>query len=424
MPNPATLITVGSVGASAYTAREARRGAESAGRAQESAALAGVDEQREARQAFEERTQPFLDIGLTAQPDLYRLLGITTPRERDRRPEGVSDLEVLRDRSRRRAARARARGEDDSVHVAEVERLEGEIQSLLDVPSPWDVPEAIDLSQLPSIDLSAAPSPSALDLSQLPAQAEALNRAQLPAAPEAFGPESFRDNPLLDFVLEEGFRGIREGAAGGGRVPDRDLVKFAQGTASTILPQLQAQQFGQQQALRGQALGEQAQQFGQQQDIRGRGLVEQAQQFGQQAGLRGITLGEQQALRGQALAEQAQQFGQLGGIREALMAEEQQDVANLMNLLGLGQATAVGQGQAALQTGSNISGLLGNIGTAQAGAALGSAQANQQLAGNLTGLLGAGLGYSQSNMQQAQPYGGSQMLTTPPPAPQPILYAT
>jgi len=47
----------------------------------------------------------------------------------------------------------------------------------------------------------------------------------------------------------------------------------------------------------------------------------------------------------------------------------------LFNVLGLGQNAAAGQGSAALQTGTNISNLLGNVGQAQAGQAINQSNA-------------------------------------------------
>ena len=314
------------IAGSAYSGHQARKGAESAAAAQQAASEAGIAEQRAARESFEERTQPFVDIGLGSQGQLLELLGL---------------------------------GESESRLLTEKSRLEDQLSGRRSIFSPIHEERLAEINQILE--------QRGQELPQLPT---AVDLEQLPAAPQAFGPESFQDNPMLNFLMEEGFRGIKESAAGGGRVPDRDLVRFAQGTAATLLPQLQAQQFGQQQALRSQALG-----------------------------------------------EQAQQFGQLGGLRESAISEEQRKIANLQNLLGMGQATAVGQGQAALQTGANVSNLLGNIGTAQALGALGKAQANQQMAGNLTGLLGMGLGYMQQPVQQPP------LMTTPPP-PQQSFYMT
>jgi len=410
--------------------REAKKGAERAAEAQEGAAEAGIVEQRAAREAFEERVQPFVDIGLAGRSDLLELLGVSAPRETLDTSRAQRDLDNLirdRDAAERSVAFWEQKLQADPNNQTAIRNLEEKRQVLAGLPAQIEqaqgrlsqmqgveqqaigaralppAPEAINLAQLSpgarQLDLAALPTQAqALDRSQLPAQAQALDRAALPAAVTALSPDSFKDNPMLDFVLKEGFRGIREGAAGGGRVPDRDLVEFAQGAASTIIPQLQAQQFGQQQALRGQAIGEQAQQFGQQQALRGQALGEQQAQFGQQQALRGQTLQEllqqnqvAEAIRARELGEQATQFGQLGGLRSQALGEQQQQIANLQNLLGLGQASAVGQGQAALQTGTNIGNLLGNIGIAQAAGALGKAQATQGMLGGLTGAAGMGL---------------------------------
>jgi hypothetical protein len=188
------------LGGSLLGAREQRKGAQQTSEATTEAGLAGIEEQRAAREAFEERTQPFLDIGLGA-------------------------------------------GE--------------QLQSFLQDPN-------ASLEQI---------------------------------------------NPVASFLQKEGFRSIREGGAGGGRNVDRDLSEFQTGLTSTLVPQFQQQRFNQ-----------------------------------------------------------------------------------LFNVLGLGQNAAVGQGQAALQTGANVSNLLGNIGQARAGAAQQRAAANQGLISNVAGIAGFGLG--------------------------------
>ena len=60
----------------------------------------------------------------------------------------------------------------------------------------------------------------------------------------------------------------------------------------------------------------------------------------------------------------------------------------LFNVLGLGQNAAAGQGSAALQTGANISNLLGNVGASQAGGAIGQANAITGTIQNLAGVAG------------------------------------
>ena len=71
----------------------------------------------------------------------------------------------------------------------------------------------------------------------------------------------------------------------------------------------------------------------------------------------------------------------------------------LFNLLGLGANAATGQGTAALQTGANVSNLLGNIGGAQA-----QNQLNQgQIASGLTNQLAGVFGAQQGGAFQRQP---------------------
>lgn len=347
-------------------ARKQSKAIKSAGAAQERAGQAGIAEQRAAREEFQRRTQPFADIGLGAAPQLLSLLGI------DQGPILQNQVDRINDIIQQNTPE-RGFTTDDFLS----DRILGDgmtLGQLLDE-------RARIQRQIKTLPAGGAPSlpglPSALDVAALPAGGAPLDPSILPAAGTAFDPTS-TDNPIMDFLLEEGFRGIRESAAGRGRVPDRDLVRFAQGTAATLVPQLQAQQFGQQQQLRQQAIGEQ-----------------------------GIGFGQQQQQRQQAIGEQGIQFGQLGGLRDQARAELQQRVANLQNLLGLGQASAVGQGQAALQTGSNIGNLLGNIGSAQAQTALGQAQNTQNLLGNLLQIGGFALG------------GRQPQAVAPPPAVRP-----
>lgn len=423
MPNPMVAVGAAGVGASVYGSRQAKKGADAATAAQVQGAGLAIDEQRLAREALEQRLQPFTDLGSTASPYLQQLMGLPTEQSQ-RLQELIGDdsasgwgttgsvrhterlVNAYRDRlengnpdSQLRLTLQDKLGELERKLASdqlELDRLQRDpLAQSINGQMPG-LPQSLDASQLPgSLDPSQLPAQAtALDRSRLPGQGQALDRSQLPSAGTAFGPDSFKNNPMLDFVMKEGFRDIREGAAGRGRVPDRDLVEFAQGTASTLLPALQAQQFGQQQALRGQAVGEQARQFGQQQALRGQAVGEQSQQFGQQTSLRGQALSDMLGLRNQALGEQAQQFGQLGGLRESAVGEQQRSINNLMGLLGMGQSAAAGQGAAGLSTGSNISNLLGNIGTAQAAGALQRGQAGQDLAGNvagLAGLLGGGL---------------------------------
>jgi hypothetical protein len=84
---------------------------------------------------------------------------------------------------------------------------------------------------------------------------------------------------------------------------------------------------------------------------------------------------------------------------------QEQKFNQLFNVLGLGQSSAAGQGQAALQTAGNISNLQQSIGNAQAQGAAAKGQAIQNTIGGLAGTFGA--------------YQGGAFGSPPPPT-QPI----
>lgn len=83
----------------------------------------------------------------------------------------------------------------------------------------------------------------------------------------------------------------------------------------------------------------------------------------------------------------------------------------LMGLAGLGQNSAVGAGQMGQQNANAISGLYGQIGNAQAGAATNSANAWSNAASGLAGLAGQYMGARSSSYQQ--PSTGSYGAFTP-----------
>lgn len=70
----------------------------------------------------------------------------------------------------------------------------------------------------------------------------------------------------------------------------------------------------------------------------------------------------------------------------------QQQLGNLGTVSQMGQNAAAGTGAAGLQTGNNVANLLAQQGQAQAGAALASGKADQQLYGSLTKIGGSLLG--------------------------------
>lgn len=77
---------------------------------------------------------------------------------------------------------------------------------------------------------------------------------------------------------------------------------------------------------------------------------------------------------------------------QLLNQQIQQQYSNLGGITALGQNAAAGTGNAGMQTGNNISNLLQQQGAAQAGAALNSAQATNQLVNAGVGAFGTVLG--------------------------------
>lgn len=122
----------------------------------------------------------------------------------------------------------------------------------------------------------------------------------------------------------------------------------------------------------------------------------------QQAAIDALQQGPQfQALTQQgenAILQNASATGGLrGGNAQAALAQfRPQVLSNLIDqqysrlgqMAGLGQASAAGQAAAAQQTGSNIAGLLGQQGAAQAGAALAQGQANANMWNSIAGSVG------------------------------------
>lgn len=220
-----TTAVVATAAATAYSANKQADAAKDAAKAQERSAEAGISEQRLARESFEERTDPFRQVGLAAARPILSELGIAIPDE---------------------------------------------------------------LSGL------------------------------LPAAQPTSG--AGQVSPLFDFLRGEGFEDIQESAAAQGRLRSggtlRDLSQFN----TNLAGQFQQQRFNQ-----------------------------------------------------------------------------------LFNLLGLGSNVAAGQGTAGLQSATNISNLLGNIGQAQAQGSIGQANAVSQGISGLTGTLGA---------YQGGAFGGGAQPTT------------
>ena len=97
---------------------------------------------------------------------------------------------------------------------------------------------------------------------------------------------------------------------------------------------------------------------------------------------------------------------------EILSSLIRDEYSRLGNMVSMGQNAAAGVGNAGMQTGQNISNQYGQIGQAQAGAALARGQATANMWGNIAGSVGlaAGLG-GFGNRPAAPPAGFDAMLT-------------
>jgi hypothetical protein len=85
--------------------------------------------------------------------------------------------------------------------------------------------------------------------------------------------------------------------------------------------------------------------------------------------------------------------GALAQFSPALLSQLiQQQYQNLGGLTGIGQSSAAGVGNAGLQTGNNVTQLLGQQGQAQAGASLATGKADSQFINSLTGAFGTFMG--------------------------------
>lgn len=355
---------------------------------------ASIAEQRAAREDFNQRIAPFEALRGDVQDPL--LAGIL----------GTGDLAKERNRLQQRLDNAQRLGYGvEQVNFLR-ERL-GKVDSILQ--NTPQIPGQVDLASLPA-------SPQALDPNALPAAPQAFNQNMLSAAPQALdvnalpaSGEVFNandlDNPILSFLRKEGFRGINENGAGGGRNVDRDLVEFNAGLMSTVAPQLQQQRFNQQEQIRQQAGQFQQQAFNQQGAVRSQEGQAQQQAFNQGNVLRQMAgqdqnqmFNQQTALRGNALAEQS-------GLRADALNENQTRINNLYNILGMSQNAAVGAGNAGMQTSNNISNALANIGAGNAQAAINKGNNISNTIGNLTSV--AGMWQGMQNPTAPAPSSGS-----------------
>lgn len=199
-----------------------------------------------------------------------------------------------------------------------------------------------------------------------------LNEAPLTLDPEVL------ESPFFKALQAESLRSLEGSAAARGRIGAGD-TKLGIGRSALLLGQDFAQQDLQ------NRLAEQGQRFGQLQSSLGLGQSLSQQQFGQtQAGL-GFGLGSR--------AQGVSQFGDLAqaGFGNELAANTQ-GFNQLLQLLGIGQASAAGVGANNLSTSANIANLLTGIGSAESAGIIGASNAATQGQQNLLGLLSGAAG--------------------------------
>ncbi len=348
--NPVTgIITVAAALKGSSDAKKAERERQLA---IEKANLLGISELRRTEEATAQRLQPFEQGGQVSLDALLGLLGLGPAQgqaqaQSDQRAPFDAQLSQLNDNLVQidqmlvdaEAFVARTPKFARSEAEASVQPLRDQKQALLTRAA--GIRDQI--SALPPIQSQPGQQNALAGQQGQPGQVagqQALpGLPELPGAiegPQAIDFADLANNPIMAFLEEEGFRGINEGGAGGGRNTDRDLARFKTGLNATVLPQLQQQQFGQQQ----QVFANQSNQ--------------QQQNFLNQLGLRG-TVGN----------------------------ERQQQVGNLLNLVTQGQNAAARTGTNALNTASNTGNLLLNTAQAQGQAAVNNAANKQQLIGNI-----------------------------------------
>ncbi len=226
MPNPMIAVAGATVASTASQASAARRAAG----AQESAARRGISEQQAAREAFEQRTEPFRQIGLAAATPILDLLGIAPPQGLLTGP-----------------GQAGAQG-DISALQGQIANIDQQVANL-----PAAIPGRPDVSEGQRQELLSQRAGLENQLNTIQAQQQAQQEIagqQTQVAPTGQPSDLLGQvNPLVSFLRQEGFEDIQEQAAAQGRLRSggtlQDLTRFNTQLASTVVPQLQQQRFNQ-----------------------------------------------------------------------------------------------------------------------------------------------------------------------------------
>ena len=219
---------------------------------------AAIAEQREARESFEERVQPFTEFGYGAASSLAELLGIAPPptqQEFDLQKQiEALDAEIAAGPQSRRVSGGKGKsGLEGTLYAAT--GLAGErgfkenVRAGLSLEGPLGYEG--EREQLP-FDEGALTAKRG----ELAAQLEAMRSQRAQQAPSLGGQLPGEQdrllqqiNPLVGFLRQEGFEDIQESAAARGRLGAggtlKDLTQFNTQLTSTIIPQLQEQRFNQ-----------------------------------------------------------------------------------------------------------------------------------------------------------------------------------
>lgn len=221
------------------------RGSRDAADAQSRASREGIDEQRQARESFERRTEPFRQVGLSAALPILNLLGIAPPDNLL-----INDTDTLNPTDDRVLLEGRIRNIDREIEEFESERTQrrggrgftssSARQARSERRNALTSERQELQTQLDALIAAQEAQQEIQDVSQ-PTQGQLV--------PSGTDPLLSQINPLVSFLRDEGFEDIQEAAAAQGRLRSggtlEDLTRFNTQLASTVVPQLQQQRFNQ-----------------------------------------------------------------------------------------------------------------------------------------------------------------------------------
>ena len=370
--------------------REAGKGAEAAARSQVEAAKLGIEAQERATEQLRRDLAPYSSFGASALGPLSSALGIT--------PTQTFEMSPLKPQTRPAIFQAplpapviqSAPAQPEPAQPVSTEpELDPRTQSSLDsyvaraqelmrvMPDLWgDVRKDREGQLLGTLEAIRQISPSSYDRlvsesaqnAQRQAQEDVLTSIGLPsdAVEQTLGPYSptqpqpVYEQPAQTFTPAP-FQSRAESLMGGSENPLLQQAIQMRQDGSNVLqnPLLQAMQ----------------------EDVTKRLMANQAARGKLGSGSTAESL--QRSLIPMALDFREREIGGLTSMGTTLEDLRQREIDQLFRASGIGQASAARQGAAGLTAASNIGNLQGNIGTAQAQGAYGSALARNQMLGGL-----------------------------------------